>query len=95
MAFELILVEKVEEVLRDLERDQPKLKKVEKCLAKLEQDPRQSGLNSHPYDEIKGPLGQKIFESYVENHTPSAWRVWWYYGPDEGTLTVVDLGQHP
>jgi hypothetical protein len=95
MPFELILSEKVEGVLLDLERDKPKLKKVEKCFAKLEDDPRQTGLHSHPYDDIVGPLGKKIYESYVENHTPSAWRVWWFYGPEDGTITVLDLGPHP
>lgn len=95
MSFELILSAKVDKVLADLERDPPKLRKVERCLAKLEGDPRQTGLNSHPYDEIKGRLGEKIFESYVENHAPSAWRVWWHYGPEDGVLTVFDLGPHP
>lgn len=95
MSFELVLTEKVQRVLDELQRDPAKLRKVEKCLAKLEEDPRQSGLSSHPYDDIRGPLGEKIFESYVENHTPSAWRVWWYYGPEQETLTVFDLGPHP
>jgi hypothetical protein len=93
--FELILSEKVERVLVELARDRPKLRKAEKCFAKLEEDPRQTGLSSHPYDEIVGPLRQKIFESYVGNNAPSAWRVWWYYGPEEGTITVADLGPHP
>ena len=96
MPFELILTEKVEQVMEDLSRSDPaKHKKVEKCFAKLEDDPRQSGLSSHPYDNIKGVLGERIFESYVENHTPSAWRAWWYYGPGEGTITVADLGPDP
>jgi hypothetical protein len=96
MAFELILTERVDRNMAELrKRDPAKLKKVAKCFAQLEHDPRQPGLSSHPYDEIKGPLGEKVFESYVENRTPSAWRVWWIYGPGSGEITVVDLGPHP
>ncbi len=95
MPFELVLTEKVEKVLADLDSDPPKLKKVNKCFGKLEENPRQTGLHSHPYDAIAGPLGEKIFESYVENNTPSAWRAWWYYGPEEGIITIADLGPHP
>ena len=36
-----------------------------------------------------------VWESYVEQDTPAAWRVWWYYGPAKGEITVVDLGPHP
>jgi hypothetical protein len=96
MPFELNLTEKVEKVMDGLrKRDSERLKKVEKCFAHLEEDPHYPGLSSHPYDDIKGPLGEKVFESYVENHTPSAWRAWWIYGPGEGIITVVDLGPHP
>jgi hypothetical protein len=34
-------------------------------------------------------------ESYIENRTPSAWRIWWYFGPKDGQLTVVMIGPHP
>ena len=95
VAFELLLTAKVEKRLVDLVRDQAKFRKVVKCLAKLEEDPRQPGLSSHPYTTIQGSQGQKVFESYVENSTPSAWRVWWHYGPQDGEITVVALGPHP
>ena len=36
-----------------------------------------------------------VWESYVEQDTPAAWRVWWYYGPAKGEITVVDLAPHP
>lgn len=96
MQFELILTEKVAKVMAELRRRDPaRFKKVEKCFAQLEEDPHYPGLSSHPYDEIAGPLGERIFESYVENRTPSAWRTWWYYGPGADVITVADLGPHP
>jgi hypothetical protein len=94
MPFEIIVTEKVDKVVAGI-RDPAKLKKVEKCFAQLEENPRHPGLSSHPYDDIVGLLGERIFESYVENHAPSAWRVWWFYGPGPDEITVVDLGPHP
>ncbi len=97
MAFALVESEKVTKTIADLKvTDQRKYKKVVRCLAKLAQDPSYPGLASHRYEVIKNPYGDEdIWESYVENDTPSAWRVWWFYGPDRGEITVVDLGPHP
>lgn len=73
-----------------------KLKKVRKTLALLQQiGPRHPGLNSHPYQSIPGPGGATLWESYVENRTPSAWRIWWIYGPASDEITVVTIGPHP
>nr|WP_220489541.1 hypothetical protein [Tessaracoccus sp. MC1679] len=85
-------------VLRDLE-DSPnysvKLKKMRKTLALLEQNPRHHGLNSHKYQSLKSVDGSDLWESYTENHTPGARRIFWIYGPDEGHITIVTIGPHP
>jgi len=31
----------------------------------------------------------------VENRTPSAFRVFWYYGPGKDTLTILAITPHP
>lgn len=80
-----------------------KLKKVRKALAHLQVDPRYPGLKSHQYESFTGPEGEKLWDSYVENHTPSAWRIFWHYGPDEkdddgetvSVITVLVIGPHP
>lgn len=84
-------------VLTDLESPNfaTKLKKVRKALGLLERDPRYPGLNSHKYQSVRGQDGSDVWESYVENHTPGAWRIFWQYGPSEGTITVVTIGPHP
>ncbi|SHJ80569.1 hypothetical protein SAMN02745244_03302 [Tessaracoccus bendigoensis DSM 12906] len=82
-------------VLKDL-ADSPnysaKLKKVRKTLGLLEQNPRHPGLNSHKYQSVKSVDGSDLWESYVENRTPAAWRIFWIYGPTDGHITIVTIG---
>jgi len=88
--------EKVVEDLRAKQQYATKLKKVRKALRLLEQaGPRHPGLRSHDYQSVPGPGGVTLWESYVENGTPSAWRIWWIYGPDDGQITIVTIGPHP
>jgi hypothetical protein len=91
----LSITEQAEAVLSALAADTKRLKKVHRALSKLEADPRHPGLKSHLYETLKGPLMEPIWESYVENNTPAAWRIWWYYGPETGEITIVEIGPHP
>ncbi len=97
--FALLYTREAEKVLEELKGKQQyctKLKKVRKALRLLEQaGPRHPGLHSHDYQSVPGPGGVTLWESYVENKTPSAWRVWWIYGPDDGQITIVTIGPHP
>lgn len=79
-----------------------KLKKVQRTLALLERDPRYPGLHSHQYESFPGLPKAKIWDSYVENKTPSAWRIFWMYGPNEtvggkevAVITVLAITPHP
>jgi hypothetical protein len=42
---------------------------------------------------LHGQNGEDVWDSYVENNVPSAWRVFWHYGPGERVITVVLI--HP
>lgn len=75
--------------------DARRLKKVRKALAQLEIDPRYPALHSHKYHSVHGPEGQDVWDSYVENKTPSAWRIFWHYGPEDGMITVLTITPHP
>lgn len=73
-----------------------KTKKVKKALRLLRDvGPSHPGLESHKYHSLTGPNGEDVWESYVENRTPSAWRIWWVYGPGADTLTIATIGPHP
>lgn len=96
--FRLVLTDEAFEVLKDLEGAQQyeaKLRKVRRTLGRIQVNPRHPGLNSHKYQSIQGVNGEEVWESYVENRTPSAWRVFWHYGPDKGVITIVTIGPHP
>ncbi|MPZ67730.1 MAG: hypothetical protein GEU83_20330, partial [Pseudonocardiaceae bacterium] len=83
--YVLLYTPEAEDVLQQLANKPQyatKLKKVRKALRFLEQiGPQYPGLHSHEYVSVPAPDGGKLWESYVENKTPSAWRIWWFYGP--------------
>ena len=79
--------------LRD--RDPKKAKRVENCLAKIEANPRHPGLQTHKYEQMKGQNGENIFQSYVENRTPAAWRVFWHKGVDKDQIIIFAITPHP
>ena len=75
--------------------DTKRLKAVRKTLGLMQTDLRHPSLKTHEYKTLTGTLGQKIFEAYAENKTPAAFRVFWYYGPNKGDITVVAITPHP
>lgn len=93
MVFRLLLTDEAFETLEALEGT--RRKKVENCLGRLALNPRHGSLNTHRYERFDKVYGQSVWESYVENNTPAAWRVWWAYGPDQGQITVLLIAPHP
>ena len=72
-----------------------KLNAVRKALGYLELNPRHPGLNTHKYKSLKGLLGEEIFEAYAENQTPTAYRIFWHYGPNKEQITILSITPHP
>ena len=66
-----------------------------KAMRLLSQDPRHPGLRSHEIPPLSARYGMKVWESYLENDTPGAGRVFWVYGPDKGDITLIGLEPHP
>ena len=69
--------------------------RIGKTLLLLSTDPRHPGLNTHEISSLSHRYGRKIWESYIENHTPAAGRLFWTYGPGKGEITVVAIEPHP
>jgi hypothetical protein len=68
---------------------------VKKTLNLLAANPRHNSLQTHEYVSLKGPSGEKVFVAYVEQKTPAAYRVFWFYGPSRNTITIVAITPHP
>lgn len=59
------------------------LKAVRKILGFMEANLRHPSLCTHKYSAMKGPNSEDVFESYVQNRTPGAYRIFWHYGPEK------------
>lgn len=70
-------------------------KKWGKAMTLLASDPRYPGLQSHEIAPLSKRYGIKVYQSYLENRTPSAGRMYWAYGPGKGEITVIGLEPHP
>lgn len=70
-------------------------RKWRKALEFLSQNPRHRGLASHEIDSLSKRYGEKVWQSYLENRTPAAGRMFWVYGPGKGEITVIGLEPHP
>ncbi len=84
--------------LIQLKKD-PSKKGVAKAVAKsiglMVHNLKHPSLNTHKYDELSGPNGEEVFESYAQNNTPGAYRIFWYYGPEKRQITVIEICSHP
>ena len=70
-------------------------KKLGNALHKLSVDPKYPGLKSHEIDALTNRYGIKVWESYLENKTLGAMRIFWIYGPDREDVTIIGLEPHP
>ena len=104
--FEIHLgVPEMERLWNDLERkheegsaskgDEKLRKQLGKAMLLLSKDPRHPGLHSHEISSLTARYGQKVWESYLENDTPRAGRLFWCYGPGKGQITLIGLEPHP
>ncbi len=96
MQFRLEFQLEAEETLVNLlQTDPKKYKKVLKTLGLMQTNLRHPSLKTHKYDSLTGPDEEEVFEAYVENRTPGAFRVFWYYGPDKNVITIFAIVPHP
>jgi hypothetical protein len=97
LPFILDLTDRAKATLKELERDAGLAKRlgaVRRTLAKLESNPRHPGLQSHKFKSLTSPGGGDVFEVYAEQSTPAAYRIFWYYGPEKGQITVFAITAH-
>ena len=75
--------------------EQRQFKQLVKALQFLSANPRHPGLQSHEIDDLSRRYGIKVWQSYLENRTPAAGRLFWVYGPTRGEITIIGIEPHP
>ena len=98
MIYKLRFSDKVKSQLSGLKVDKglaKRFKAVQNALNKLKNNPRHPSLQTHEFHSLYGPNGEKVFEAYVQQKTPSAYRIFWYYGPGRNQITIVAIIPHP
>ena len=96
--FELEWTDEARATYIQLESDASQEKRhraVKKTIELLAKNPRHKSLQTHQYFSLKGPNGEKVFEAYAEQKTPAAYRVFWFYGPSRGKITIFAITPHP
>jgi len=98
MTFELDISDKAKEQLRDLKKDKglaKRYKAIKKALKTLQSNPKHPSLQTHEFNSLKGPRGEKVFEAYAEQNTPAAYRIFFHYGHKRGLLSITSIERHP
>lgn len=98
--FKLRFTPSAKSSLANLEKNPSKaglVKQIKKSLGYLQTNPRHPSLNTHEYSSISHPfnLKEKVFEAYAQNNTPSAYRIFWCYGPAKKQITILAITPHP
>lgn len=75
--------------------EQKLFKKLVKALGLLQTNPRHNSLASHEIEDLSRKHGLRIWQSYLENNTPGAGRLFWAYGPEQGDITILAIEPHP
>lgn len=98
MKFKIKYTPTADAQLSDLENapdKAPEFKAVRKALGLMETNLKHKSLHTHKYSSLSGPHGEEVFEAYAENKTPGAYRIFWYYGPERGIITILSITPHP
>ncbi len=96
--FRIFLTQEARDQYDGLKTDQglqKRHKAVQKTLQFLRHNPRHPSLQTHKFTSLEGPKGEEVWESYAEQNTPAAYRVFWYYGPEKSQITVIAITPHP
>jgi hypothetical protein len=95
--FELDVTKIAQQMIDELEKKDPKkYNKVRKTLGLMQVNLRHQSLKTHKYNNYPGFEKQEVFESYVENKTPGAFRVFWCYSSSEKrVITILAITPHP
>lgn len=95
--FKLVFTERANEQYFDIIDNPAKeglAKQVDKALEFLKINPRHPSLHTHKNQELSSLHKRPVFQAYVQNYTPGAYRIFFIYSrKDEITITSIEA--HP
>lgn len=97
MQFQLKLSDQAFQKLSSLEQDKSKkglVKQIKKVLGHMETNLKHPSLNTHKFINFSCKLGD-VFETYAQNNTSGAYRIFWAYGPGKRENYILDITPHP
>jgi len=100
MTFEVVFTRSAKEELERLDgspRHAGLVKQIKKTVGFLQTNPRHPSLQTHVFHSLEHPYrsSENVFEAYVQQHTPAAYRLFWCYGPHKGQITVITITPNP
>lgn len=98
--FQLLFTITAQQELNRLEGSTPHaglVTQIKKTLGFLQTNPRHPSLQTHVFHSLEHPFQsrEKVFEAYVQQHTPAAYRLFWCYGPQKNQITILAITPHP
>jgi len=96
-------VPRMQEFLEDLYRkaethtlgnERKLFKQLIKTIKFLQNNPKHSGLQTHEIKPLSRRYGLQVWQSHLENNTPSAGRIFWVYGPNPNQITIIGIEPH-
>lgn len=57
----------------------------------LADNPFYPSLDTHEIGPLSKRYGMKVWQSYLENKTSKAMRMYWVYGPDQKDITIIGI----
>lgn len=97
MHFKLLFSEEAKLTLLEIEKDNARkglLKQLRKVLGFMETNLKHPSLNTHKFSDMSCKLGD-VFETYAQNNTPGAYRIFWSYGPGKRQIFILAISSHP
>lgn len=97
MQFKLRFSDEASFKLEELASDRSKkglLKQVRKVLGFMETNLKHPSLHTHKFTTFSCQLGT-VFETYAQNLTPGAYRIFWAYGPGKREIYILSITPHP
>ncbi len=97
MIFKIKWTHIAEEQYNEIKNNNSKqglFKQVKNTIKFLSVNPRHQSLNAHEYETLTQQFGQRVFVAYIQNKTPAAYRLFFYYS-GKNEITIKSITKHP